>query len=962
MMDLGLFSLEKRKLRGDLVTAYNFVRGADDSQRLMENFHPDVHRHLYENEPLPSMKKIEAHKSQKEMALEGSESPLTSNITAFALKAKVIYPINQKFRPLADGSSNPSLHENPKQAVLPNQVMETSTSSSLGSLSQGDKEDCSSSTTIHSATSDDRFQARTFLKVTCFPEVLTCESFDVKLCLYSLLLKDLLFLDVELRMEKYMMIIQVLRVYLTEFYLKKKINEELYQKILLEQETDFDELQKQLHSRLQSTEAMGTQNSEYQTLDDLERKEREYSEHIIDNMEAFWKQTDKAQQFLLDQSKCSSAKARKIIMNLTDKMIIVEELLSESQDLQAMDIPERLFNWELMVKMVDAVKSRIEEESKCRFNAVSNILDHLTIKSSLSVRQKEELLAELHKAFWEQVIHYKNECVRQAKDLIMKQLACRASKIEELKQGQEDEQSYLLNKNLQVEDLHEFLQAYHELLEKQRQTRWNLEEVDNRESTEAVVDLHKELYVRSSHALEELVKELFLQNLPGITGLSLRECELLKEEWQENLVLQLEKVDSYRQQHWKLFQEQMQQEKQLWAKEYALSAVMQKHLSEKHEKIIQGVLNQLGGLSEESTNYILRKHRLLLCSVLRRLSLRNVAMATLTHMRMSRKKNLLQELREQHVLQKSSSHCSDERQWQFQKTMESHILEEEEKLEEETQQTRSEFHHQFVMEIQEAVQLVQQHMQQGIGQTLLQHARQEATKYSSEDREDLKERLTESAVESVYVTISGVNRVVQSYYQQIGKIMGEYEDKKLQQLKSLLAERSENHRLKRKHEENEWTLKEKLNEGTLDISSAVPQRMLLQQKKFLAQFEMQQQARLKSLKQRILSLHHLETEVENQLKQAEQDFITEVAGLARVPLPVHKQPLNRTTQSGKKSKIKMKNAQSQEKEDPADCHEKGQAPDRQNAGSLRNKPQSQHEGKNSKDAEKKVQRAVNTVF
>lgn len=72
--------------------------------------------------------------------------------------------------------------------------------------------------------------------------------------------------------------------------------------------------------------------------------------------------------------------------------------------------------------------------------------------------------------------------------------------------------------------------------------------------------------MRSSHALEELVKELFLQNLPGITGLSLRECELLKEEWQENLVLQLEKVDSYRQQHWKLFQEQMQQEKQVQLK------------------------------------------------------------------------------------------------------------------------------------------------------------------------------------------------------------------------------------------------------------------------------------------------------------------------------------------------------------------------------------------------------------
>lgn len=70
-----------------------------------------------------------------------------------------------------------------------------------------------------------------------------------------------------------------------------------------------------------------------------------------------------------------------------------------------------------------------------------------------------------------------------------------------------------------------------------------------------------------------------------------------------------------------------------------------------------------------SAKYILRKHRLLLCSVLRRLAVRNVAMATLTHMKMSQKKSLLQELREQHTLQKSSSHCQDEHQWQLQKAM-----------------------------------------------------------------------------------------------------------------------------------------------------------------------------------------------------------------------------------------------------------------------------------------------------
>ena len=78
-------------------------------------------------------------------------------------------------QPLADGSSNPSLHENLKQVVLPNQLVEVSPSSSLGSLSQAEKDDCSSSSSLRSATSDDRFLSRSFLRVDSFPELLACE-------------------------------------------------------------------------------------------------------------------------------------------------------------------------------------------------------------------------------------------------------------------------------------------------------------------------------------------------------------------------------------------------------------------------------------------------------------------------------------------------------------------------------------------------------------------------------------------------------------------------------------------------------------------------------------------------------------------------------------------------------------------------------------------------------------------
>ncbi|KAM7052625.1 evC complex member EVC isoform 2-T2 [Acridotheres tristis] len=898
----------------------------DDSQRLLESFSTDEKEHTLVKS------KAEPYSSKEEMVLEESEPPLNSNIAAFALKAKVIYPINQKFRPLADGSSNPSLHENPKQAVLPNQVVETSMSGSLGSLSQGDKEDCSSSTSIHSTTSDDRFQARAFLKVASFPEVLTCESFDVKLCLCSLTLKDLMLLDTELRKEKHVMFIQIFKIYLTDFHRKKKITDDLLKKILLNQENDFEELQKQLDSRLQNTEMSGAHNSEFQTLEDLERREREYSEHVIDNMEAFWKQTDKAQQDFLDQSKCSSAKATKMMMDLTEKMIAVESLLSESHDLQAMDIQERLFNWELMVKMIDSLKSSIPEECKGRLNTVSNILDHLTVKNNLSVRQKEELLTDLHKAFWEQLAHYSNECMQQSKDLILERLECRAKKKEEFKRRQEAEQESLLSKTFLTEDVNNFLKAYHELIEKHWQAQWDLEEEDDCESTEAVADLYKELYSKASHALAELVTDLFLQTLPAVTSLSVRECELLKEEWQENLVPQLEKWENHHQRRWKLFQEQLLQEKELWMTEYALSAVMQKHLSEKQEKIIQGVVSRLGCLSDESVSYILQKHRLLLCSVLRRLTFRRLGMAALARMRLSRKKSSLQELREQHTLQKGSSLCQDEDQWQLQKAVESHIREEEEKLEEETQETNLEFHQQLVTEIQEALQFLQQHMEQVIGQTLLQYARGEAKKKSSDDGQDFKERLVESAVESVYGTSNNINRLVQNYYQQLGKITEGYEGKKLQHLKSL-QERNERIRLKNK--ENELALKEKHTKGLLNVSSTVHQRVVLQQNKILAQFELQQQIRLESLKQKLLGLHRLGTDLENQLREAEQDFMSELAVLARVPLTVKKKPSKRSKPAGEKANSKKQTFQSPEPAEKDDSHENIQEPQRITSGLCR---------------------------
>ncbi|XP_011511721.1 evC complex member EVC isoform X6 [Homo sapiens] len=533
----------------------------DDTQNLLKNLESNAQTPSETGSP-SRRRKREVQMSKDKEAVDECEPPSNSNITAFALKAKVIYPINQKFRPLADGSSNPSLHENLKQAVLPHQPVEASPSSSLGSLSQGEKDDCSSSSSVHSATSDDRFLSRTFLRVNAFPEVLACESVDVDLCIYSLHLKDLLHLDTALRQEKHMMFIQIFKMCLLDLLPKKKSDDELYQKILSKQEKDLEELEKGLQVKLSNTEMSGAGDSEYITLADVEKKEREYSEQLIDNMEAFWKQMANIQHFLVDQFKCSSSKARQLMMTLTERMIAAEGLLCDSQELQALDALERTMGRAHMAKVIEFLKLQVQEETRCRLAAISHGLELLAGEGKLSGRQKEELLTQQHKAFWQEAERFSREFVQRGKDLVTASLAHQVEGTAKLTLAQEEEQRSFLAEAQPTADPEKFLEAFHEVLERQRLMQCDLEEEENVRATEAVVALCQELYFSTVDTFQKFVDALFLQTLPGMTGLPPEECDYLRQEVQENAAWQLGKSNRFRRQQWKLFQELLEQDQQ----------------------------------------------------------------------------------------------------------------------------------------------------------------------------------------------------------------------------------------------------------------------------------------------------------------------------------------------------------------------------------------------------------------
>ncbi|XP_043303655.1 ellis-van Creveld syndrome protein isoform X2 [Cervus canadensis] len=922
----------------------------DDTQSLLRNLESNIQTPSAAGSP-PRRRKREALTSKDEEPLDEYEPSFNGNITAFALKAKVVYPINQKFRPLADGSSNPSLHETLKQAVLPNQPLEASPSSSLGSLSQAEKDDCSSSSSVHSAASDDRFLGRSFLGASSFPEVLTCESVDLDLCIYNLHLKDLLQLDAALRQEKHMtmsspvqdlethreeeravlhkdvkfrssgrgllsqMFIQIFKMCLLDLLPKKKSDDELYQKILSKQENDLEELEKRLQVKLSNTEMLGGSDSEYITLADVEKKEREYSEQLIAYMEAFWKQMENIQHFLVDQFKCSSSKARQLTMTLTERMIAAEGLLRDSQDLQALDTLERTLGRAHMAKTMEFLKLQVQEETKCRLAGISRSLELLTVEGKLSGREKEDLLTQQHKAFWEEVEGFGREFVQRGKDLVKASLVRQAEEMARLTLAQQEEQRSFLAAGQLTAHPEEFLQAFHDILETQRLTQGDLEEEEDVRAAQAVAALCQELYRSTMETFQKLADILFLQTLPGVTDLSQAECEYLRQEAEENSSRQLEKSDRFRRQQWKLFQDLLEQEKQVWMEEYALSALLQTHLRDDHENIIHRVLGQLGSLSEESIQYVLQAHELLLRSALRRLALRGSAITTLTQMRLSGKKGLLQELREQHALEQGSSQCLDEHQWQLLRALEARVLEEAGRLEEEAQQTRLQLQQQLLAEAQEVGQLLQQRMERAIGQALLGHARNSASRSRAKDTDDFKRTLMEAAVESVYVTSPGISRLVQAYYQQIGRVMQDHEERRLQHLKTLQGQRVEEYKLRKKQELADPSSGAEVAGGAQEASRAAHQRMLAQQKKFLAQFTAHQRTRRDARKRKARVMDHLEAQLETQLQEAEQNFISELAALARVPLAESKLFSNKRGLSEKPLRTKRKKPAPRERGD-----------------------------------------------
>ncbi|XP_049894027.1 evC complex member EVC [Epinephelus moara] len=804
---------------------------------------------------------------------EKKQPPMNSDVAAFASRAKVVYPINQKYRPLADGASNPSLHEHSKLPAMPND--ESSSSTDGQSLSQEQDND-DSSQFISSSLVPKSLQNQSFTRVSHYPHTLTQPGFEGRISLYCLALQDIQQHCSQLQEEKFLMFLQMVKIICSGRFPKDKNDADFSKDILQMQEKELNELKKQLPTGHTASEKNDDAPC---TLEEIERAQKDLLERGLQVSRRFSKQVEDLCQHLLKKTSIFSPdEAQDVILSLIQTLLLVENHLMNTQEADLKRIQQKLLWWEELTGLLQSQPALLKREVSLRQSLIATTLEQLTSDDVLTFSHMEKIFAEVQAALTEGLQQCTEECTRKTEELVNDKCSRMESKRKKLMRSQTKEKSRALELRQTHGDLQQLTKVYQELLIKHRQQISDLEQQQDSRVAEALCDHWKKLRRSWSKKLGELAKDVFLTSVPAQSSVSAERCEKLWLDLEEELAAQLQQAECTTRLQLQDMRAQLDNDGQVWSEEMALVQACLKHLSEQQMTILRAmVARQSYTLHSHVGRLIERKHEHLLVAVQRHFVVRHFCLHMLKEMRLSKLKALSQTDFRAVLMEdpsKSQSCINSTLKNSSASLAERH-------LGPESQLVGHSFQQELLSELETGTELLQSHAQLVLGNAL-SHAIQQMmmippTETQTQD-DGLKQHLTEAASESVYVTKDSLTALVQSYYSHVQDII-----KKIQQ-----DESNVNQEVNEKQESSSQLtrslLRELVNWGKKPTSAEFQQRVELHKRRVLEQCDLDQEMIYEELRRKKVVQDVAMEKIKAQLLEAEESFITELAALARISL------------------------------------------------------------------------------
>ncbi|XP_029358357.1 ellis-van Creveld syndrome protein [Echeneis naucrates] len=806
---------------------------------------------------------------------EKKQPPMSSDVAAFASRAKVVYPINQKYRPLADGASNPSLHEHSKLPAMPHE--ESSSSTEGESLSQEQDND-DSSQFISSSLVPKSLQNQSFTRVSHYPHTLAQTGFEGRISLYCLALQDIQRYYSQLQEEKYLLFLQMIKIFSCRFP-KDKCDADFCKNILQRQEREINELMKELLSGQTATEK---NNDASCTLEEIERAQKDLLEHGLQMSKGFSKQVEGlCQHLLMKTSIFSPDEAQDVIQSLFKSLLLAENHLVNAQEADLKRIQHKLLWWEELTGLLQSQPALLKREVSLRQGLIATTLEQLTSDDILTFSQMEKILSEVQASLADSLQQYTQECTQKTKELVNEKCSKIESKRKKLQRSQAKEKSHALEVKQPHSDLQQLTKMYQELSMKHRQQISDLEVQQENRIVDAVCDLWRKCYTSWTKKIGERAKDIFLATVPTQSNISAEYCEKLWSDLEQELSAQLQQAECSIKLQLEEMRTQLDKDGQVWSEEMALVQACLTHLSEQQMKILQAMVSrQSYPLNSQVGLLIARKHEHLLVTVQRCFVVRHFCLHMLKEMRLSKLKALSQTDFRATLMEDPSKNqpcVSSSLKSSSASLAERH-------LGPESQLVGHSFQQEFLSELETGMELLQSHAQLVLGNAL-SHSIQQMTETppmesdtSLKPDNNLKHHLIEAASESVYMTKDSLTALVRSYYSQIHDIA-----KKLQQDQSNINEEV-NEILESSSQLKRALQRELVNWGKKPTSAEFQQRVELHKRRVLELCDLEQEMIYTELQRKKVVQDQTVEKIKMQLLEAEESFISELANLARISL------------------------------------------------------------------------------
>ncbi|XP_056294234.1 evC complex member EVC isoform X2 [Pseudoliparis swirei] len=797
---------------------------------------------------------------------EKKKPPVSSDVAAFASRAKVVYPINQKYRPLADGASNPSVHEHTKLPAMPD---DSSSSSSDGESLSREQDNDDSSQFISSSLFPKSLQNQSFTRVSHYPLTLTQPGFEGRIGLYCRALQDVQQHCAQLREEKSQMFLQTVKMIFSGRFPKDKKYADFSKNILQMQEKELAELNRQWPTGL-GEEEDGAPCS----LEDMERAQKDLLERGLQVSSCFSRQVeDLCQQLLKKAGVFPPEEAQDAALSLVQTLLSAETHLMNSQEAELKAVQQKLLWWEELTALLRSQPALLSREASLRLGLAAAALERLTSDGLLTFGRMEKILSEVRATLSEGLQQCTEECARKTKELLDDRCSRMESKRKKLLRSQTKERSCALQPKPTRDpcDPERLAEVYRELLTKHRQQLCDLERQQDGRVADALCDHWKKLRASWSKRLGDRVKDAVLGSVPARSEVSARRCEELWAELELQLAAQMQRAEGATKLQLEDAGARLDHDAQVWDEEMSLVQARLQHLSEQQRTVLRAaVARQSYALNSRVARLIEKKHEHLLGAVRRHFVVRHFCLHALKEMRLSKLKaqtdfrELPAEEEPDSALKSSSASLAQRH------------------LGPESQLVGHSFQQEFLSELDTGAELLQSHAQLLVGNAL-SHAVQQAMEApppaaSPPHEAGLKSHLTEAASESVYVTKDSLAALVQSYYCHLEDIVGTAAPDQV-------------------HVSQEW---EELQEGRRQLSSALlrelenwgkkpasaefQQRVALHRGRALERCDGDQEATYEQLRQRKVSQDRNAERSGARLQEAEEGFMAELAALARVSL------------------------------------------------------------------------------